>query len=332
MPAQIQILLTERCNLKCKHCAVPEEDSPAGHELDMTTWRRFVGHCIEGGVRSLVLSGGEALLRPQAVDLARYAHELGAERTTLVTNGLLFRGDIPGQIAAAQQRYPGFGVHVSLDGATAQTHDWMRGQGTFRRTMRSIERLRAAGGRVTGLQTVIHRGNEHELEDCARLADRLGVEVWTIFPVAALGRGQEIQDRGLDEQRWRRIFAAVRDVERRYRFAVSIMGPVYGDEWPVAAAEVPNPIREHALQTCIGPDGEVFTCPPLRGIPVGQVDDVASAEDWSVVARRAGRLLEAACGSCKFLLLCSGVNLAEPYRPRSQDRPRSDPLPSVVRQ
>ncbi len=331
MPAQVQVLLTERCNLKCRHCAVPEEDSPAGHELDMVTWRRFMRHCIEGGVRSLVLSGGEALLRPEAVDLASYAHELGADRTTLVTNGLLFRGDIPGRIAAAQRRYPGFGVHVSIDGATAQTHDWMRGQGTFRRTMRSIERLRAAGGRVTGLQTVIHRGNEHELEACAQLADRLGVEVWTVFPVASLGRAQEIQDRRLDEQRWRQIIAALREAERLYRFTVSVMGPVYSDEWPVAADEVPNPIREHALQTCVGPDGDVFTCPPLRGMPVGRVGDVASAEDWSTVARRAGALLEAACGTCKFLLLCSGVNLTEPYRPRAEDRPRGYPVPGVVR-
>lgn len=330
VPAQIQLLLTERCNLRCRHCAVPEEDSPAGHELDMLTWRRFVRHAIEGGVRSLVISGGEALLRPEAVDLARYAHELGADRTTIVTNGLLFRGGIPGRIAAAQRRYPSYGVHVSIDGATAATHDWMRGRGTFHRTMRAIERLHAAGGRITGLHTVMHRGNQHELEACAQLADRLGVEVWTVFPVASLGRARDITDRRLDEQSWRRIIAAVRDMEGRHRFSVSVMGPVYGDEWPAAAGQLPNPAREHALQTCVGPDGDVFTCPPLRDRPVGQVRDVASAEAWSAVARRAGTLLESACGSCKFLLLCTGVNLTQPYRSRAQDRPRGLPVTGAM--
>ena len=62
-------------------------------------------------------------------------------------------------------------------------------------------------------------------------------------------------------------------------------------------------------------------------MPVGRVGDVASAEDWSTVARRAGALLEAACGTCKFLLLCSGVNLTEPYRPRAEDRPPGIPCP-----
>ena len=91
---------------------MPEEDSPADHELDMATWRSFVRRCEEEGMRSLVLSGGEALLRPEAVDLAVYAHSLGAGRTTLVTNGLLVRGDIPAHIPQAQAEYPAFGVHV----------------------------------------------------------------------------------------------------------------------------------------------------------------------------------------------------------------------------
>lgn len=324
-PQQIQILLTERCNLRCRHCAVPEEDSPVGGELDTESWRTFIGRCVRGGLRSLVFSGGEALLRAEAVDLAVYAHELGAERTTLVTNGLLLRGAIPGQIARAQAVHPAFGVHVSIDGASPQTHDWMRGQGTFRRTMRAVDRLHAAGGRITGLHTVLHRGNAHEVADCADLAERLGVEVWTIFPLADLGRAQDIADRRLDEPAWRSIIEQITRVVRQRPFVVSVMGPVYGDEWPAAAAEVPNPRAEHALQTCVGPDGVVFNCPPLREHPVGLVAEVSDPAQWSALADRAGEQLLANCGTCKFLLLCTGLDLTRPYRPQDQDRPRAMP-------
>jgi radical SAM protein with 4Fe4S-binding SPASM domain len=324
-PQQVQILLTERCNLRCRHCAVPEEDSPAGHELDIAMWRSFVRRCVEGGLRSLVFSGGEALLRPEAVDLAVHAHALGAERTTLVTNGLLFRGGIPARVAAAQAEYQAFGVHVSIDGATAATHDWMRGPGTFRRTMRAIERLRSAGGRITGLHTVLHRGNAHQVEACAALAERLGVEIWTVFPIAALGRAKHIQDHKLDEHAWRQIIDQIQDVNRRYPFRVSVMGPVYGDEWSARATQVPNPRAEHAIQTCVGPDGMVFNCPPLRSHPVGSVDDVTDPHQWTVLADRAGEQLLSNCGKCKFLLLCTGVDLDRPYRRRDEDRPRSMP-------
>ncbi len=259
------------------------------------------------------------------MELAAYAHEVGAERTTLVTNGLLFRGDIPGRIASAQAQHPAFGVHVSIDGASPRTHDWMRGEGTFRRTMRAIDRLQAAGGRITGLHTVLHQGNAHEVSDCADLAGRLGAEVWTVFPLADLGRAHGIMDRRLDEPAWRSLIARIIEVSRERPFTVSVMGPVYGDEWPASAGEVPRPRAEHALQTCVGPDGVVFNCPPLRDHPVGSAAEATGPGGWTRLADRAGEQLLASCGTCKFLLLCAGLDLTRPYQPRAKDRPRAMP-------
>jgi MoaA/NifB/PqqE/SkfB family radical SAM enzyme len=311
----VQILLTERCNLRCRHCAVPEEDSPAGPELGEQDWRSFVTELAAGGVRSLVLSGGEALLRPEAVDLAVHALESGMERTTLVTNGLLFRGPVPARIAAAQERFAGFGVHVSLDGSSPQTHDWMRGAGTFRRTMRSLDRLFAAGGRLTGLHTVFHQGNLHEVDDCAALAERLGAQSWTVFPIAALGRGTAIQARRLDESAWRWLLGRLAELGRRHGLALGVMGPVLGDEWPAGAEPAPHPRAPRAQQACVGPDGAIFTCPPLRDQSLGTVGAVIGSEGWLPTARRAAALLSATCADCKFLLLCTGVDLTRPARP-----------------
>jgi MoaA/NifB/PqqE/SkfB family radical SAM enzyme len=313
-PSQVQILLTERCNLRCRHCAVPEEDSPADGELDEQQWRAFVAALAVGGVRSLVLSGGEALLRPEAVDLAVHALQSGMERTTLVTNGLLFRGPVPARIAAAQARFEGFGVHVSLDGSSPQTHDWMRGTGTFRRTLRSVDRLFAAGGRLTGMHTVFHRGNLHEVDDCAALARRLGAQAWTVFPIAALGRGAAIQERKLDEAAWRALLYRLAGLEIRHGLAIGVMGPILRDEWPASAPDTPRPRTRHAQQTCVGPDGSVFTCPPLRDQAVGTVAEVIGAAGWLPTASRAGALLTANCADCKFLLLCTGVDLTTPFQ------------------
>ncbi|WP_326952329.1 radical SAM protein [Amycolatopsis sp. NBC_01286] len=312
----MQILLTERCNLRCRHCAVPAEDSPADHEVDIADWLAFVDVLAAGGLRSLVLSGGEALLRPEAVDVAIRALERGVEQTTLVTNGLIFRGAIPAKIADAQRRFPGFGVHVSLDGCTAATHDWMRGRGTFRRTLRSLDRLREAGGRTTGVHTVFHRGNVHEFDECAALAKELGASSWTVFPIAALGRATQIQERRLDEAVWRDLISRSPGLERRYGLSIGVMGPVLSDEWPETAPDLPTPRFPHAQQTCVGPDGEVFTCPPLRDRPVGTLQDVVDRQDWHTVAERAGDLLRAECSGCKLILLCTGVRLDSAFHVR----------------
>lgn len=316
-PGQVQILLTERCNLRCRHCAVPEEDSPADHELDVANWLTFVERLAGSGVHSLVLSGGEALLRPEAIDIAIHALDCGMTQTTLVTNGLIFRGAIPARIAEAQRRFPGFGVHVSLDGSSPTTHDWMRGPGAFRRTLRSLDRLAAAGGTVTGMHTVVHQGNVHEFDDCAALAVRLGAAVWTVFPLASLGRGTREQDHRLDEARWRDLIHRAAALERQHGLVIGVMGPVLDDEWPAEVPDVPFPRVEHAQQTCVGPDGAIFTCPPFRDQPVGHVDDVNGPAGWSPTAERAGALLLRECGTCPLLLLCTGVRLASPFRSRS---------------
>lgn len=316
-PDQVQILLTERCNLRCRHCAVPEEDSPVDHEVSIDDWLAFVEVLAEGGLRSLVLSGGEALLRPEAVDIAVRALELGVERTTLVTNGLVFRGPVPERIAFAQRRFPGFGVHVSLDGCTAETHDWMRGRGTFHRTLKALARLRESGGRISGVHTVFHRGNVHEFDGCAALAERLGAATWTVFPVAALGRATEIQDQRLDEEIWRDLIGRCPELEQRHRLTIGVMGPVMSDEWSMTAPDVPTPRFPHAGQTCVGPDGAIFTCPPFRDRPVGSVQDVTLSGRWLPTAGRAGDLLRAECGDCKLILLCTGVRLESPFSSRS---------------
>ena len=65
--------------------------------------------------------------------------------------------------------------------------------------------------------------------------------VWRNAPVPRSGRYSQWRHSAgrfisrtaeLDEQAWRQIIDQIRDVDRQYPFEVSVMGPVYGDEWP----------------------------------------------------------------------------------------------------
>ena len=314
--SQVQILLTERCNIKCRHCAVPAEDSPASHEMSTTQWKAFLDAAAAAGTESVVINGGEALVRRDAIELIEHALAAGISWATLITNGMLFGNRAAAQIAAVQQRWPAFGVHVSVDGASAQTHDWMRGAGTFTRLLASVTRLRAAGGRVTGINSVIHRGNVHEFEDLAALAAGWGAEVLTVFPSADLGRGIALADTRLSRPVWLELYERARAVRDRYGLMVGIGGPVMADEWPEDENLVPRPRSERPDKVCIGPDGAVFTCPPLRWHQVGHVGDRCDQAGWTAIARRAARALDESCASCKYLLVCTNVDLDDPLRPR----------------
>lgn len=316
--AQIQLLLTERCNIACRHCSVPAEESPADHELGAELWSHVVEVAAGSGTTSLVVNGGEALLRPDALTLMEVALRAGMEWVSLITNGLLFTAPTSERIATAQRTHGSrFGIHVSIDGASAETHDWMRGDGTFDRLDTSLRRLLSAGGRIDGVNSVMHSGNRHEFGKLAQLASELGASSWTVFPAADLGRGRELRNRGLGSLDWSELVEESLAVQRRTGMRVSIGGPVMNDEWPESENYVPTPAVTRPDKVCLGPDGAAFTCPPLRTADCGRVGMGTDPVDWNDISLRARAILEHACPSCKYLLVCTGVNLSRPLRPRT---------------
>ena len=314
--SQVQILLTERCNIRCRHCAVPAEDSPADHELSTDEWKSFLRTAASAGVESVVVNGGEALIRHDAVDLIEYALGAGIRWATLITNGLLFGARAAARIAEVQQRFPAFGVHVSVDGASSETHDWMRGAGTFGRMLTSLGRLHDHGGQINGVNSVIHRGNVHEFEDLAGLVASWHAEFWTVFPSADLGRGVALGNTRLSRATWLDLYARARRVRDQYGMFVGIGGPVMVDEWPEDDDDVPRPRVPRPDKALIGPDGAVFTCPPLRNHNLGHVGGACDEARWLTIAERVAASLDEACASCKYLLVCTNVDLDDPLRRR----------------
>ena len=304
--AQLQLLLTERCNLRCAHCAVPEETSPALSELTGEDWARFLTVAIGAGIRTVVLSGGEALLRPDCIGIAEHALCAGAESVVIVTNGTALPSTTSERLANLQRHWPSLRVHVSLDGAGPESHDAIRGAGTFNRTMAGLSRLRAFGGRIDGMHTVLHRLNQHELAALVALARSIGAQTWTVFPLAALGRGLDLDQLRLDDTAWREVLAWFAESGPR-DLDVGLMGPTLVDEW-TDLSEIPLPRMMYSPQACVGPDGACFTCPPLRASAVGAVSDITDGTPWETFDARLRQQLEHACPSCKYRPLCTGVD------------------------
>ncbi len=313
-PRQVQMMITERCNLRCKHCAVPEEDSPADHELTTSAWLNYIGLLAKSGIHSLVISGGEAFLRNDIVQLAVYAHEQGMQQTTIVTNTSLITPQIAQEIASAQKKYPHFGVQISIDGASSATHDWMRGRGSFNVLLRNVTRLMEQGGAVTGVNTVLHRGNYIEFEAIAELTYSICAQNWRLFPIAELGRGTNIQNVVLTVSEWREIFRALPTLREKYQMDIMSMGPILGEDAQGEDGLVPNPNAYRTSTYCVGPDGDFFVCPPLRQYSLGKITLLEVGNNWQQAIQKGDKLTRDTCSNCKFLLLCVGVNANQPLR------------------
>jgi MoaA/NifB/PqqE/SkfB family radical SAM enzyme len=83
-------------------------------------------------------------------------------------------------------------IKISLDGAGPETHDWMRGQGSFADTMRGIENLLQAGFPATQLAfgATIPTGKVAEVGGILRLAESFGVSKVRVDSVAKMGRAR----------------------------------------------------------------------------------------------------------------------------------------------
>jgi len=177
-PSSIVLLLTERCNARCVHCDIwknrGREDSP-----DATQWKTLLSDLRRWlGPVQVTLTGGEALLRPFAIDLVRHGSSLGLF-IELLSHGYWEDQTKIEQLALAA---PGR-VTISLDGL-GEIHSVIRGRTGFfektHRTLQTLNRIRRERRLNLSilLKTVIMDQNLDSVCDIAHFAHERGLEVF----------------------------------------------------------------------------------------------------------------------------------------------------------
>ncbi|HJX12729.1 MAG TPA: mycofactocin radical SAM maturase, partial [Dehalococcoidales bacterium] len=169
-PVNLTWEITHRCNLRCVHClSASSRESPG--ELSFEECRAIVDQLAELEVFEINFGGGEPLLKDFFLPLLRYIHE--KEIVTCVsTNGTA----LTDEALACFAEGPLVNVQVSLDGATPEVNDRIRGEGTFHRIIRGIERL--AGRNIPlSINTVVTSLNFTQLSELKGLAASYGARL-----------------------------------------------------------------------------------------------------------------------------------------------------------
>ena len=183
--------LTDRCNLSCTHCySASGPQSPTGGELTTAEARALIGDLAASGIPLVIFTGGEPLVRPDIWELAAYCRMKGI-KTALSTNGTLITGEVAGKIRDSGIEYAG----ISLDGATAATHDRFRNTpGAFDRAVAAFARCREAGVRC-GVRMTLNTENQGELGPLVDLARELGASRFCLYWLVPCGRGSDAYER-----------------------------------------------------------------------------------------------------------------------------------------
>lgn len=186
--------LTEGCNLRCRHCwiAPSHETERKQHcTLEPGLFRHIVKQAKALGLTGVKLSGGEPLMHPRIGEILEYirSEKLGL---TVETNGTLCTASLARDLVRCGVRH----VSVSLDGADAQTHEWVRGvHGCFEAAVSGIRNLVEAGTRPQVIMTLMRR-NVDQAEAVVRLAESLGASSVKFNIVQPSARGIQMHRNG----------------------------------------------------------------------------------------------------------------------------------------
>ena len=184
--------LTEGCNLACRHCWLAPKFDTTGNRyttLPVDLFETAIREAKPLGLSGVKLTGGEPLLHPHFMRLLEIVRreELGL---WIETNGLLCTPEIAAEIAKSPERF----VSVSIDGADAETHEWVRGvPGSFEAARQAVNNLVAAGIRPQVIFTVM-RSNAGQVDALVHMAEELGAASIKFNVVQPTARGEKLHE------------------------------------------------------------------------------------------------------------------------------------------
>lgn len=316
--------VTQACDLACVHCRASAQ--PERHPMELTTdeGKRLIDQIAALEVPVFVVTGGDPIKRPDLFELIAHAREAGVRisltpsATPLLTRDVVLRLKGAGLARLA----------VSMDGATAATHDSFRGMsGSFARTLDAVRWANEAGLPVQ-INTTFSRRNIGEIDAIVALMETLKLTLWSVFFLVPTGRGKLNDLLNADE--FEQVFAKIHQLSKKAGFDIKTTeaqhyrryalqqkvadrkaGIVNNEPARVedAIGRAPRGLNDGKGFLFISHTGEVFPSGflPLRAGSIRQQPLAEIYRDSPVFrALRDTSQLEGKCGACEFKEICGG--------------------------
>jgi mycofactocin biosynthetic radical S-adenosylmethionine protein MftC len=316
--------LTYACNLACVHC-LSSSGRRDPRELTTAECREVIDTLERMQVFYVNIGGGEPTVRPDFWDLVDYAtdHHVGVKFST---NGIKIDPGVARRLAASDY----VDVQISLDGATAEVNDAVRGTGSYATAVRAMRHLRAAGFEGFKLSVVVTRHNVGQLDELKALADAYGAQL-RLTRLRPSGRGADS---------WPELHPTAGQQRQLYDWLVAHGEQVLTGDSFFHLAPYGGPLP--GLNLCgagrvvclIDPVGDVYAC-PFAIHEEFLAGSVRQAGGFQAVWRDSELFAElrrpqsgGACRSCQFFDSCRGGCMAAKF---FTGLPLEGPDPECVR-
>ena len=314
-PKTLTVAITSACNQRCGHCWLAADGSDASRHVPADTLRRVIGEFAALGGTGVRLTGGEPLCHPDWLELLRFAVSAGFAGVSLQTNATLV--DDKSAAAMRQLDFPGLTIQVSLDGATPETHDLVRGAGAFEAVILGLRRLvrEGLGPRISIFCTEM-RHNVGEIPALMALAEDLGVASVATGTMVLCGRAAEDTPVAVPEPAQYLQLLERYHADPEFRRLYEKLGKVAALEWSCgdtprgeACSFVENPYltAQGTLYPCVLCHADPYAVTGSFEKALGAVF-AEGAPLWSKLLQASKRRPQeiAQCRECPELLTCAG--------------------------
>lgn len=319
--------LVRRCNLSCLHCYAFSADHDFTGELSTVEAFAVLDDLWAAGVRVLILSGGEPLMRPDTHQIGARAKAMGFY-VGLSSNGTLMDAPRVREVAAVGYDYVG----VSLDGLAAVNDQFRRKAGAFDAALNGLRLCRDAGLK-TGLRLTLTETTARDLEP---LLDLMAAERFDKFYLSHLnyaGRG-DVNRKGdalhrttraaMDALFERALADVLNNAPREYVTGNNDADGVYLLLWarwrfPQRAAALEARLKRWGGNASgvgianIDTQGVVHPDTMWSRHDLGSVRERSFADIWADVShplmaglKQRPRPVTGRCGACAYLAICNG--------------------------
>ncbi|MAP62543.1 MAG: mycofactocin radical SAM maturase [Microbacterium sp.] len=301
--------LTYACNLSCVHC-LSSSGRRDPRELSTAECKAIIDELERMQVFYVNIGGGEPTVRSDFWELLDYAtaHSVGVKFST---NGVKITPEVAARLA--ENDY--VDVQISLDGATAEVNDAIRGGRSYDTAIRAMQNLSDAGMKNFKLSVVCTRTNIGQLDEFKALADRYGAQL-RLTRLRPSGRGADV---------WDELHPTADQQRELYDWLVAHSDQVLtGDSFFHLSAygqALPglNLCGAGRVVCLIDPIGDVYACPFAihDEFLAGNVRDPGGFTQVWRESDLFGRLREpqsgGACTSCQFFDTCKGGCMAAKF-------------------